>query len=113
MSTGFARDYLMRGAIAATAAGKILAVSVDVIADHGAFNAAAQPSKYPAGFFNVFTGSYDLAAAHCHVTGAYTNKAPGGWRTRARFASPRPCTWSSGWSIASPTSLVEILLSCG
>ena len=34
--------------------------------------------KFPAGFFHVFTGSYDLQAAHCEVTGVYTNKAPGG-----------------------------------
>ena len=26
----------------------------------------------------MFTGSYDLEAAHCRVTGVYTNKAPGG-----------------------------------
>jgi carbon-monoxide dehydrogenase large subunit len=78
MSTSFARDYAMRGAIAATAEGRILAVKVDVLADHGAFNATAQPSRYPAGFFHVFTGSYDLEAAHCHVRGVYTNKAPGG-----------------------------------
>jgi carbon-monoxide dehydrogenase large subunit len=78
MSTGFARDYTMRGRIAASAAGTVLAVAVDVLADHGAFNTAAQPSNYPAGFFHVFTGSYDLAAAHCHVRGVYTNKAPGG-----------------------------------
>jgi aerobic carbon-monoxide dehydrogenase large subunit len=78
MSTGFARDYTMRGRIAAARDGRMLAVSVDVIADHGAFNATAQPSRYPAGFFSVFTGSYDLEAAHCRVTGAYTNKAPGG-----------------------------------
>src|SRR4029450_13607508 len=49
-----------------------------VLADHGAFNGTAQPTKYPAGFFHVFTGSYDLEAAHCEVTGVYTNKAPGG-----------------------------------
>ncbi len=78
MSTGFARDYTMRGGIAATAAGRILAVRVGVLADHGAFNATAQPTRYPAGFFHVFTGSYDLEAAHCHVRGVYTNKAPGG-----------------------------------
>ena len=78
MSTGFARDYAMRGRIAATRDGRILAVDVDVIADHGAFNATAQPTRYPAGFFSVFTGSYDVEAAHCRVTGAYTNKAPGG-----------------------------------
>jgi carbon-monoxide dehydrogenase large subunit len=78
MSTGFARDYLMKGRIAATGDGRILAVAVDVLADHGAFNATAQPTQYPAGFFHVFTGSYDLHAAHCHVRGVYTNKAPGG-----------------------------------
>ena len=78
MATSFARDYVMRGEIAATKDGKILGVRVDVIADHGAFNATAQPTKYPAGFFHVFTGSYDLEAAHCSVKGVYTNKAPGG-----------------------------------
>src|ERR671932_561023 len=78
MSTSFARDYIMRGEVAATREGKILAVRTEVLADHGAFNATAQPTKYPAGFFSIFTGSYDLEAAHCSVTGVYTNKAPGG-----------------------------------
>jgi carbon-monoxide dehydrogenase large subunit len=78
MSTSFARDYHMHGEIAATRDGKILAVRVRVLADHGAFNGAAQPTKFPAGFFGVFTGSYDLQAAYCQVTGVYTNKAPGG-----------------------------------
>jgi carbon-monoxide dehydrogenase large subunit len=78
MSTGFARDYHMHGEIAATRDGKILGLRVDVLADHGAFNATAQPTKYPAGFFHIFTGSYDYGAAHCKVTGVYTNKAPGG-----------------------------------
>ncbi len=49
-----------------------------MLADHGAFNGTAQPTKFPAGFFHIFTGSYDLEAAHCKVTGVYTNKAPGG-----------------------------------
>jgi aerobic carbon-monoxide dehydrogenase large subunit len=78
MSTSFARDYHMHGEIAATRDGKILGLRVKVLADHGAFNGTAQPTKYPAGFFHVFTGSYDLQAAHCEVTGVYTNKAPGG-----------------------------------
>jgi len=78
MSTSFARDYIMQGEIAATKDGTILAVRTNVLADHGAFNATAQPTKYPAGFFHIFTGSYDLQAAHCSVTGVYTNKAPGG-----------------------------------
>lgn len=78
LSTAFARDYHMRGEVAATRDGTILGVRVRVLADHGAFNATAQPTKFPAGFFHVFTGSYDLQAAHCAVTGVYTNKAPGG-----------------------------------
>jgi carbon-monoxide dehydrogenase large subunit len=78
MSTCFARDFHMHGELAASRDGTIRAVRVTVLADHGAFNGTAQPSKYPAGFFGVFTGSYDLEAAHCRVTGTYTNKAPGG-----------------------------------
>jgi len=78
MSTSFARDYHMHGEIAAAADGTILALRASVLADHGAFNGSAQPSKFPAGFFHIFTGSYDLRAAHCAVTGVYTNKAPGG-----------------------------------
>jgi aerobic carbon-monoxide dehydrogenase large subunit len=78
MSTSFARDYHMRGEIASTRDGKILGLRVKVLADHGAFNGTAQPTKFPAGFFHVFSGSYDLQAAHCEVTGVYTNKAPGG-----------------------------------
>jgi carbon-monoxide dehydrogenase large subunit len=78
MATAFARDYHMQGELASTSDGRMLALRVRVLADHGAFNGTAQPSKYPAGFFHVVTGSYDLAAAHCAVTGVYTNKAPGG-----------------------------------
>ncbi len=78
VSTGFARDYIMRGEIAATKDGKIRAVRTEVLADHGAFNGVAAPTKYPAGFFGVFTGSYDLEAAYAHMTAVYTNKAPGG-----------------------------------
>jgi carbon-monoxide dehydrogenase large subunit len=57
MSTTFARDYHMHGEIAATADGRILGLRARVLADHGAFNAVAQPSKFPAGFFHIFTGS--------------------------------------------------------
>src|SRR5690242_4070037 len=78
ISTGFARDYIMRGEIAATRDGKILAIRTNVLADHGAFNGTAAPVKYPAGFFGVFTGSYDLQAAYCKMTAVYTNNAPGG-----------------------------------
>ena len=78
VSTGFARDYVMRGEIAASKDGKIRAIRTHVLADHGAFNGVAAPTKSPAGFFGVFTGSYDLEAAYAHMTAVYTNKAPGG-----------------------------------
>jgi carbon-monoxide dehydrogenase large subunit len=77
-TTSFARDFHMHGEIAATRDGKILGLRARVLADHGAFNGAAQPTRFPAGFFHIFTGSYDMQAAHCEVTGVYTNKAPGG-----------------------------------
>jgi aerobic carbon-monoxide dehydrogenase large subunit len=78
MTTSFARDYHMSGSLAATRDGRVLGIRVRTLADHGAFNGTAQPSRFPAGFFHVFTGSYDMKAAHCEVTGVYTNKAPGG-----------------------------------
>ncbi len=78
MSTTFARDYHLHGEIAAAADGTMLGLRARVLADHGAFNATAQPARFPAGFFHIFTGSYDLQAAFCEVTGVYTNKAPGG-----------------------------------
>ena len=84
MSTGFARDYVMSGKICAKD-GRITGVRVDVIADHGAFDSTAQPSKFPAGFFHIFAGSYDLEAAHCSVKAVYTNKAPGGVAYRCSF----------------------------
>jgi carbon-monoxide dehydrogenase large subunit len=77
-STGFARDYVMRGEIGATRDGRILGLRSTVLADHGAFNGMAAPSNYPAGFYGVFTGSYDIQAAYCRVTAVHTNKAPGG-----------------------------------
>lgn len=78
MSTSFARDYIMQGEIAATRDGKLLGLRATVLADHGAFNGTAQPTKYPAGFFNLFPGSYTWEAVHGKVTSVYTNKAPGG-----------------------------------
>ena len=77
-ATAFARDYHMTGELAARRDGRITGLRVHVLADHGAFDACADPSKYPAGFFSVVTGSYDIPTAHVSVDGVYTNKAPGG-----------------------------------
>jgi carbon-monoxide dehydrogenase large subunit len=84
-STAFARDYHMAGELAATADGRITGLRVNVIADHGAFDACADPTKYPAGMFHICSGSYDIPAAYCRVDGVYTNKAPGGVAYRCSF----------------------------
>ena len=84
-ATAFARDYHMTGKIAATKDGKITGLSCHVLADHGAFDACADPTKFPAGFFNICTGSYDIPAAYIEVDGVYTNKAPGGVAYRCSF----------------------------
>ncbi|MDO8773177.1 MAG: aerobic carbon-monoxide dehydrogenase large subunit, partial [Burkholderiaceae bacterium] len=84
-STAFARDYHMTGELAATVDGKILALRTNVIADHGAFDACADPTKFPAGMFHIVSGSYDIPTAYCRVDGVYTNKAPGGVAYRCSF----------------------------
>ena len=84
MSTGFARDYIMRSEMCSKD-GKITGLRVDVIADHGAFDSTAQPTKFPAGFFHICCGSYDLQASHVKVKAVYTNKAPGGVAYRCSF----------------------------
>lgn len=84
-ATAFARDYHMTTELAATKDGKILGLRCHVLADHGAFDACADPTKWPAGFFNIVTGSYDIPAAHVAVDGVYTNKAPGGVAYRCSF----------------------------
>ena len=84
-STGFARDYHMSAEIAADRDGTVRALRVKTLADHGAFNAAAQPTKFPAGLFSICTGSYQFPNAFCEVDGVYTNKAPGGIAYRCSF----------------------------
>ncbi|MBO0758430.1 MAG: carbon-monoxide dehydrogenase large subunit, partial [Bradyrhizobiaceae bacterium] len=84
-TTAFARDYHMTAEIAATRDGKVTGLRVYTIADHGAFDACADPTKWPAGFFNIVTGSYDFPTAHVSVDGVYSNKAPGGVAYRCSF----------------------------
>ncbi|MGI9485645.1 MAG: aerobic carbon-monoxide dehydrogenase large subunit [Geminicoccaceae bacterium] len=84
-ATAFARDYHMSGKISATKDGKITGLWCHVLADHGAFDACADPTKFPAGFFNICTGSYDIPVAYVGVDGVYTNKAPGGVAYRCSF----------------------------
>ncbi len=81
----FARDYHIHAEMSATKAGKITGLKVKTIADHGYSDAAADPSKFPAGLFNVITGSYDFQNAFVEVDGVYTNKPPGGVAYRCSF----------------------------
>jgi carbon-monoxide dehydrogenase large subunit len=86
MSTSFARDYHMVGEIAATSEGKILGARSTILANHGAFDAHAQPGEqYPTGFFPIFTSCYDVPTAYAEATGVYTNRAPGGIAYRCSF----------------------------
>ena len=84
-STGFARDYHMDVEIGATEDGHVTALQVATTADHGAFDTAADPSKYPAGIFGIVTGSYAFPVAHAEVDAYFTNKAPGGIAYRCSF----------------------------
>src|SRR5439155_1160167 len=85
ISTGFARDFHMKGEMAMRNDGRILGIRVKLLSDNGAFYADAQPTKFRAGLFHIVTGSYDIPAAHVVADGAYTNKAPGGVAYRCSF----------------------------
>src|SRR6266849_3203868 len=84
-STGFGRDYHIKAEIAADKDGTVKALRVHTLADHGAFDAAAQPTKFPAGLFHICTGSYDFKHAFVDVDAVHTNKAPGGIAYRCSF----------------------------
>ncbi|MFP5331610.1 MAG: aerobic carbon-monoxide dehydrogenase large subunit [Acidimicrobiia bacterium] len=85
ISTGFARDYHMKGEMALTKDGRILGMRASILSDQGAFYADAQPTKFRAGLFHICTGSYDIPTAHVSAKGAFTNKAPGGVAYRCSF----------------------------
>ena len=81
----FARDYHIKAELAARKDGTMTALRIKTLADHGYTDAAANPSKFPAGLFSVCTGSYDLQNAFAEVDGVYTNKPPGGIAYRCSF----------------------------
>ncbi|MEM1179441.1 MAG: aerobic carbon-monoxide dehydrogenase large subunit [Acidobacteriota bacterium] len=81
----FARDYHIDAKMACDENGRITALKVKTLADNGAADAAANPSKFPAGLYSICTGSYDMDAAHVEVDGVYTTKPPGGVAYRCSF----------------------------
>ncbi len=85
MADSFARDYHMKAELAARKDGKMLALRIKTLADHGYTDAAANPSKFPAGLFSICTGSYDIPTAFTEADAVYTNKPPGGVAYRCSF----------------------------
>jgi len=81
----FARDYHITAELAGKKDGTLNALRFKTIADHGYTDAAANPSKFPAGLFHICTGSYDFKNAFVEVDGVYTNKPPGGIAYRCSF----------------------------
>ena len=85
ISTGFARDYHMKGELALTNEGRILGAAGRDALRPGRVLRRRAADAVPAGLFHVVTGSYDYPAAHVKRGGAYTNKAPGGVAYRCSF----------------------------
>jgi len=71
--------------IASDKDGTLNGLRIKTLADHGYADAAANPSKFPAGMFSICTGSYDFKNAFVEVDGVYTNKPPGGIAYRCSF----------------------------
>ena len=85
IADSFARDYHISAEVAARRDGTMEALRIKTVADHGYTDAAANPSKFPAGLFHICTGSYDFSDAFVEVDGVYTNKPPGGIAYRCSF----------------------------
>ena len=85
IADSFARDYHISAEVAARNDGTMEALRIKTVADHGYTDAAANPSKFPAGLFHICTGSYDFSDAFVEVDGVYTNKPPGGIAYRCSF----------------------------
>ncbi|HTP52220.1 MAG TPA: aerobic carbon-monoxide dehydrogenase large subunit [Anaeromyxobacteraceae bacterium] len=81
----FARDYHVSAELGAKRDGTMTVLRIKTLADHGYADAAANPSKFPAGLFSICTGSYPFKQALAEVDGVYTNKPPGGIAYRCSF----------------------------
>src|SRR5258705_10351307 len=80
----FARDYHITAELAAKKDGTITGLRIKTIADHGYADAAANPSKFPAGLFSICTGSARHSAPFHEMDARLHKKAPG------RVAAPPP-----------------------
>ena len=103
-STAFARDYHMTGKIAATKDGKITGLWCHVLADHGAFDACADPTKFPPVFL-IFVRARTIFRWPMSGSMASTpTKHQAASPIAARSASPKLPTLSNAWWMFSPES---------
>ena len=112
-STGFARDYHMDVEIGATADGKVTALHVATTADHGAFDAAADPTKYPGR--HVRHRHRQLRRSRSPTprsTRTSRTRRRAASPTAARSASPKRATRSSAAWTSWPTSWAWMRWSC-
>ena len=92
----FARDYHITAELAAKKDGTITALRIKTLADHGYTDAAANPSKFPAGLFRSAPDRTTSRRPTSKSMGSIPTSRPGGSPIAAPSASPRPCTPSSG-----------------
>ena len=80
MATAFARDYWMQGKIAATKEGKITGLWCHLAADHGAFDACADPTRVPRRFLTYARVPTTSRTLIWGWTGIIPPRRRAGWR---------------------------------
>jgi len=73
--TTHGRDHVTDVELGATKDGKILGLRVNTYANMGGYLSTIAPGIPTTLYARIITGVYDIPAAHCHVTGEYTNTA--------------------------------------
>ena len=112
-STGFARDYHMDVEIGATADGKVTALHVATTADHGAFDAAADPEQIPGRDFRHRHRQLQLSRSLTpKSTRISRTRRLAASRTAVRSASPKRATRSNAAWTSWPTSWAWMPWSC-
>ena len=81
----FARDYHIHAELDGNPGGPDPGLKVRTPRRPWLLRSGGRPDQFPAGLFNVITGSYDFPNAFVEVDGVYTNKPPGGVAYRCSF----------------------------
>ncbi len=98
-TTAFARDFHMDTEIAATKDGRITGLRVYTIADHGAFDACANATKWPAGLFCISPAPTTSRPPIARSTASTPTRRRAASPIAARSASPRrPTASNAPWT---------------